>query len=200
MAKAAFWALAASSLAVAAYAAVAYGFLVPGQTVHPAMQSAYAEHSSRILVHVASSLLALAVGPWQFIPALRRRKAWHRGLGFVYFLAVFVGGISGFFTAFIAQGGVFSQLGFMTLAVLWIVSAILALMAIKRGDYRSHEAWSIRGFALTFAAVTIRLQLAAGFAAGQRFADFYWFLSWTCWIPNLLAAEWLIRRRLPAKS
>jgi hypothetical protein len=195
MLKGAFWLTLVSSVAVAVYAVVGYAFLTPGQTVHPTMQAAYAQHPWRILIHVAASLVALAVGPWQFIPALRRHKALHRGLGFVYFLAVFVGGISGMFTAFIAQGGMTSQVGFVTLAELWIVTAILALMAIKRGDYRSHEAWAIRSFALTFAAVTIRLQLGAGFAAGQRFEDFYWMLSWTCWIPNLLVAEWLIRRR-----
>ena len=195
MLKGAFWLTLVSSVAVAVYAVVGYAFLTPGQTVHPTMQAAYAQHPWRILIHVSASLVALAVGPWQFIPALRRHKALHRGLGFVYFLAVFVGGISGMFTAFIAQGGMISQVGFVTLAELWIVTATLALMAIKRGDYRSHEAWAIRSFALTFAAVTIRLQLGAGFAAGQRFEDFYWMLSWTCWIPNLIVAEWLIRRR-----
>jgi uncharacterized membrane protein len=195
MLKGAFWLALVSSVAVAVYAVVGYAFLTPGQTVHPTMQAAYAQHPWRILIHVAASLAALAVGPWQFIPALRRRKALHRGLGFIYFLAVFVGGISGLFTAFIAQGGMISQIGFVTLAQLWVVTAILALIAIKRGDYRSHEMWAIRSFALTFAAVTIRLQLGAGFAAGQRFEDFYWMLSWTCWIPNLLVAEWLIRRR-----
>ena len=200
MLKGAFWLTLVSSVAVAVYAVVGYAFLTPGQTVHPTMQAAYAQHPWRILIHVAASLVALAVGPWQFIPALRRHKALHRGLGFVYFLAVFVGGISGLFTAFIAQGGMISQIGFVTLAELWIVTAILALMAIRRGDYRSHEAWAIRSFALTFAAVTIRLQLGAGFAAGQRFEDFYWMLSWTCWIPNLLVAEWLIRRRPAAEA
>lgn len=200
MGKLGFWTIAASSVAVAVYAVVGYAFLTPGQTVHPTMQSAYAEHPWRILVHVTASLVALAVGPWQFIPSLRSRKALHRGLGFVYFLAVFVGGISGLFTAFIAQGGMISQVGFVTLAELWVVSAILALMAVKRGDYFAHEAWAIRSFALTFSAVTIRLQLGTGFAAGQRFEDFYWILSWTCWIPNLMVAEWLIRRRPIAKT
>ncbi len=195
MLKGAFWLALVSAVAVAVYAVVGYAFLTPGQTVHPSMQSAYAAHPWRILIHVAASLVALALGPWQFIPALRRRKALHRGLGFIYFLAVFVGGFSGLFTAFIAQGGLVSQVGFVVLSLLWIISAIAALRAIKRGDYRSHEAWAIRSFALTFAAVTIRLQLGAGFATGQRFEDFYWMLSWTCWIPNLLVAEWLIRRR-----
>jgi hypothetical protein len=200
MLKGAFWLTLACSVAVAVYAVVGYAFLTPGQTVHPTMQAAYAQHPWRILFHVAASLVALALGPWQFIPALRRRKALHRGIGFVYFLAVFVGGVSGMFTAFIAQGGLVSRVGFVVLSLLWIISAIAALRSIKRGDYRSHEAWAIRSFALTFSAVTIRLQLGAGFAAGQRFEDFYWMLSWTCWVPNLIVAEWLIRRRPAAEA
>jgi len=200
MLRGAFWLTLVCSVAVAVYAIVGYAFLTPGQTVHPAMKAAYAAYPWRILIHVAASLVALALGPWQFIPALRRRKALHRGLGFIYFLAVFVGGISGLFTAFIAQGGMISQVGFMTLSVLWIGSSIAALLAIKRGDYQDHQAWAIRSFALTFSAVTIRLQLGAGFATGQRFEDFYWMLSWSCWIPNLIVAEWLIRRRPSAPA
>ena len=191
----AFWLMLVSSVAIAAYAVIGYAVLTPGQTVHPAMQAAYAAYPWRILIHVAASLVALATGPWQFIPALRRRQALHRGLGGVYFGAVFVGGLAGFFTAFIAQGGFVSQLGFVVLSLLWVGAAIRALRAVKLGDYVAHEAWAIRCFALTFSAVTIRLQLGMGFASGQRFEDFYWMLSWTSWIPNLLVAEWIIRRR-----
>jgi uncharacterized membrane protein len=190
-----FWLVTLASVAVAVYAVVGYAFLTPGRTVHPDMMVAYAAFPGRILVHVAASLVALAIGPFQFIPAIRRRRSLHRGLGMAYFVAVFVGGTSGFFTAFIAQGGPISVAGFIVLSLLWLGTAGLALRAVKRADYVAHEDWAIRNFALTFAAVTIRLQLGAGFAAGRSFEDFYWMLSWTCWIPNLLLAEWLIRRR-----
>jgi uncharacterized membrane protein len=190
-----FWLVTLASVAVAVYAVVGYAFLTPGRTVHPDMMVAYAAFPARILVHVAASLVALAIGPFQFIPAIRRRRKLHRGLGMTYFAAVFIGGVSGFFTAFIAQGGPISVAGFIVLSLLWLCTASLALRAVKRADYVGHEDWAIRNFALTFAAVTIRLQLGAGFATGRPFEDFYWMLSWTCWIPNLLLAEWLIRRR-----
>jgi hypothetical protein len=105
------------------------------------------------------------------------------------------------FTATIAQGGIISQVGFLVLASLWMITAGLALRAIKLRNYKAHEEWAMRCFALTFAAVTIRVQLGMGFATGYKFEDFYWMLSWTCWIPNLIFAEWLIRRnRLSVKT
>jgi hypothetical protein len=200
MLKGTFWLILVSSVAIAGYAFVAYAFLTPGQTVHPKMKAAYAVHPARILVHVAASLITLAVGPWQFIPALRRRKTLHRVLGFVYFVAVVIGGVAGLFTAFIAQGGTVGQVGFAVLAVLWVATAIFALISIKRRNYLAHEAWVIRSFALAFSAVTLRMQLGLSFAGGARYEDFYPILSWTCWIPNLLVAEWLIRRRPAAQA
>ncbi len=201
MSKTLFWLLIGSSLAVALYAVVGYAFLTPGRTVHPSMMAAYAAYPWRILIHVAASLVALAVGPFQFIPSLRRRRTLHRTLGMIYFSMVFIGGISGLFTATIAQGGIISQLGFMVLALLWMYTAGRALRAVKLGDYTVHSEWAMRSFALTFAAVTIRAQLGIGFASGYAFEDFYWMLSWTCWIPNLIVAEWIIRKnRLSGKS
>ena len=195
--KTLFWLLTGASLAIALYAIVGYAFMTPGRTVHPAMMAAYPAHPWRILIHVTASLVALAVEPFQFIPALRRRRTLHRTLGMIYFSMVFIGGIAGLFTAAIAQGGIISQSGFMVLALLWIYTSIRALRAVKLHDYVAHSKWAMRSFALTFSAVTIRLQLGLGFASGHAFEDFYWMLSWTCWIPNLIVAEWIIRKNRP---
>jgi hypothetical protein len=53
----------------------------------------------------------------------------------------------------------------------------------------------VRNFALTFAAVTLRLYLGVFMAAGARFEDVYPLLAWLCWVPNLLLAEWLFNSR-----
>jgi hypothetical protein len=52
----------------------------------------------------------------------------------------------------------------------------------------------VRNFALTFAAVTLRLYLPLGFASGLRFEDFYPAVAWLCWVPNLLFVEWVTLR------
>jgi len=52
----------------------------------------------------------------------------------------------------------------------------------------------VRNFALTFAAVTLRLWLPASVASGIGFEVAYPAVAWLCWLPNLLVAERLFNR------
>ena len=57
----------------------------------------------------------------------------------------------------------------------------------------------VRNFALTFAAVTLRLWLPASIVAGFPFELAYPVIAWLCWLPNLVAAELLFNRtRVPS--
>ena len=188
------WIVLLASVGVTGYGLYAYFLLEPGTTVHPAMKATYAEHPWRILLHVGFSAIALLVGPFQFFPALRRRVKLHRVLGFIYFGSVLVGGVAGFFTSLIAFGGIVSHVGFGLLSVVWLWSGWAALQAIKARDFKNHELWALRCFALTFAAVTLRIQLGSFFAAGWEFEAFYPLLAWSCWVPNLIFVEWVMRR------
>ena len=68
------------------------------------------------------------------------------------------------------------------------------------GRIASHRAWMFRSFALTFAAVTLRLQMPAAGMAGMSFEEFYPIIAWSCWVPNLVAAElWLAFSRKTAR-
>jgi predicted membrane protein DUF2306 len=54
----------------------------------------------------------------------------------------------------------------------------------------------IRIFALTLAAVTLRNYMPLMlFVLHWSFRQSYITVSWLCWIPNLLIAEWMVRRR-----
>jgi hypothetical protein len=50
----------------------------------------------------------------------------------------------------------------------------------------------IRSYALCLAAVTLRLYLPLSGAIGIPFDDAYPAIAWLCWVPNLVAAEWLV--------
>ena len=47
---------------------------------------------------------------------------------------------------------------------------------------------------LTFAAVTLRLYLPFFFANGFSYTEASVYVAWMCWVPNLLAVEWWLRR------
>jgi hypothetical protein len=53
----------------------------------------------------------------------------------------------------------------------------------------------IRSFALTFAAVTLRLYLPFPMIWGFEFIEGYRIIAWLCWVPNLLIAELWIHNR-----
>ncbi len=184
------------SLAVAGYAIAVYGFLPVGALVHPDMRATFAAHPVGIYAHVFGAAVALALGPFQFSSTLRdRRPVLHRRIGRLYLgVGVLVGGLAGLFMAFHAFGGLPSRLGFACLAVAWLFSGSRAYLAIRARDFTAHRRWMVRNFALTFAAVTLRLYLPASVALGAAFDVAYPIIAWLCWLPNLIAAELLFNR------
>jgi hypothetical protein len=58
-----------------------------------------------------------------------------------------------------------------------------------------HRAWMIRSFALTFAAVTLRLYLPLAALLSINFVDAYRAISFLAWLPNLLVVEIYLRSR-----
>ncbi|MBY0113203.1 MAG: DUF2306 domain-containing protein [Phycisphaerales bacterium] len=187
--------MALSAWGVVGYAAFAYGVRPAGSTVHPAMMDVYQREPWGILTHVFGSAIALLIGPLQFVGGLRSRApAVHRTLGKAYLaLGVLPGGLAGMYMAFHSFGGWIAHSGFVVLAVVWLWTAWLAYAAARRRDFAAHRAWMVRNFALTFAAVVLRVQLVGVASTGVRIEQFYHWLAWTSWVPNVLVAEWLVR-------
>jgi hypothetical protein len=193
--KVLFWLITLASLGVAGYALVAYLAFTPGSTVHPQMRATYAQQRVGILMHVVGSSLTLLLGPWQFVPGVRRRyAAAHRAMGRVYLgVGVLLGGGAGLYMAFHSYGGWLAHSGFAVLALAWLYTGFRAFTAVRARDFDSHRAWMIRNFAMALAAVTLRVQLGACAAAGLAFDTYYPWLAWTSWVPNLIVAELLVR-------
>ena len=185
------------SLGVAGYAVAVYGFLPLGSVVHPDMRATFEAHRVGILVHIFASVLALGLGPFQFSTRLRTsRPALHRWLGRLYLgIGVLVGGMAGLAMAAHAFGGPIARLGFAGLALAWLVTGNCAYRAIRAGNVALHRRWMVRNFALTFAAVTLRLWLPASMVSGIAFEAAYPVVAWLCWVPNLVLAEWLFNRK-----
>ena len=195
--RVAFLVISSLSFGVAGYALVVYATLPPGATVHPEMRRTFDSQRLGIYAHVLGSALTLLLGPWQFLPSLRRsRSRVHRMLGRVYLLAgVGIGGIAGLYMSFFAFGGAVSTAGFALLATIWLYTGYRAYAAATNRRFDEHRRWMIRNFALALAAVTLRLYLGVGFALRLPFEIFYPTLAWISWVPNLIAAEILVRPR-----
>lgn len=151
-------------------------------------------------VHASAAGIALLIGPLQFVETIRRRAPRvHRWIGRTYVLACLVAGAAGLVLAPFTAAGPIAASGFFTLAVLWLsFNAIGWRAAALQRDFDAHKRWMVRSFALTFAAVTLRLYLIPPAIAGIDFVTSYQWIAWLCWVPNLLIAElWIAARRMP---
>jgi uncharacterized membrane protein len=150
-----------------------------------------------LFVHVAGSVGALVLGSLQFLPALRKGASPpHRWIGRAYVLGCLVGGGAGLILAPTSSAGPIASAGFGSLAVIWIAVNLLGWKAAVEGRFADHRRWMIRSWALTLAAVTLRLYLPPVLILDLPFLPWYRAISFLCWVPNLLAAEvWLRRRR-----
>ncbi len=152
--------------------------------------------------HIFFGGVALLAGWSQFSKKLRsKRIALHRTLGKIYVVSCLLSGLAGFYLALNATGGWISSLGFGSLAVCWLIATSTAFLAIRKRDFDRHEQWMIRSYALTFAAVALRVWLPLMQVSGIEFLTAYRIVAWLCWVPNILLAEWLIlRMRKPIQS
>lgn len=148
---------------------------------------------SMFLLHISASSVALAFGAIQIIPTVRKRYLnFHRWLGRLYALAVLLASFSGFLIAFQVDG-IIGITGFALLAVIWLVVTGQAVRLARTHQIQAHRRWMICSFALTFAAVSLRLQLAI-FMLGlaMPYEKVYPFLAWSCWVPNIVFALWYV--------
>ncbi len=165
--------------------------------LYPAARSAFVARSR------CSDRLAgwsVAVCPLQFVPRFRENN-WnrHRRLGWIYCGSVLLGWCASLWIAPHSQTGWIASSGFLALGATWIVATGLAVRLILRGDAIRHRRWMIRSYALTAAAITLRIYLPFVFMFHWPFSVAYPAIAWLCWIPNALAAE-VYLRFVPAPS
>ncbi|WP_380279464.1 DUF2306 domain-containing protein [Kitasatospora purpeofusca] len=158
-------------------------------------RAVYLAHRVPLTLHVGGGVLAILLGPWQFLPRLRaRRPGPHRLTGRLYLLAVLASGTGGLLLAPSGMVGPVAPIGFTALAVLLLLSSALAWRAALRRDPARHRAWATRSFALILAAATLRVWLPVMDLAGVPFEQAYATAAWTSWLINLVVAEHLIAR------
>ncbi|MFF2812106.1 DUF2306 domain-containing protein [Streptomyces sp. NPDC058000] len=183
-------------------------------------------HYALLVAHIFTAAVAVVTGLAQCWPWLRRRHpAVHRWTGRVYlFGGVFPSALIGIPVVYFVPLGLSNQLSLGVLDALWIVTGVAGYRAAlprtrtsgghPHRRYADHRVWMIRNVALTLVALTSRIiqpvvehlvaaQLADPVAyAGDPLAaghDIASTSSWCALLLNLIAAEYLIQRRRPAR-
>ncbi len=158
-------------------------------------------------VHITFAGIALLIGPLQFSKRLRSRAInVHRWVGRTYISSVAIGSVAAFIMSLVSSVALLGFFGFGSLAVLWAWTTRQGYRAARTGEIASHQAWMIRSFALTYAAVTLRVWfilflvalsiLAKNVLTAEQIAAYaYAPVPFLCWLPNIVVAELIIRRR-----
>ena len=191
------WAMLALFAVVNAVGALRY--LLP-HVPFPVPLENFTERRVALSLHALGGAIALLAGPLQFLPRYRESN-WnrHRLLGWIYCGAVMLGWCASVWIAPHSQTGWVAAAGFLALGAGWIVTTGMAVRLILRGDAQGHRRWMIRSFALTAAAITLRMYLPLIFVFHLPFSVGYPAIAWLCWVPNLLGAE-VYLRMVPAPA
>ena len=160
----------------------------------PVEMENFTQRRLALSLHALGGAIALLAGPLQFVSRFRESN-WnrHRLLGWIYCGAVLLGWCASLWIAPHSQTGWIASVGFLALGAAWIVATALAVRFILRGDAVRHQRWMIRSFALTAAAITLRMYLPLIFVFHWPFAIAYPAIAWLCWIPNALTVEVYLR-------
>ena len=150
--------------------------------------------------HVLLGGIILVIGFFQFNTWLRKNKrSLHRVMGYVYIMGIlFFSAPGGMVMSFFIGRGPLVLLSFVVQCSLWFYTTALAFRKIKAGNITAHEDWTMRSYALTLAAITLRIYIFIGsYFVNLSLPGAYATLAWLSWVPNILIAEYLIWKRRP---
>jgi uncharacterized membrane protein len=107
-----------------------------------------------LIPHTLGGVIALLAGPMQFSSRFRRRHLkFHRVLGRIYVISVFIGALTGIALASGRPG----MPGTCMQAAAWVVCTTAALITARNRQIAQHRQWMVRSYAVTFTFVSTRV-------------------------------------------
>ena len=156
-----------------------------------------------VLVHIVSVTMYSLLGAFQFVPALRGRRGWHRIAGGILIPAGLFAALSGLWmSAFypLPDGDTDVPVRLLFGAAI-LVSIVLGVIALKNRDFVRHGAWMTRGYAIGVAAGTQALVILTWLLLfGPPDELTRALLMTAAWVINLAVAEYVIHRRAQRSS
>jgi uncharacterized membrane protein len=168
-------------------------YLLPSQPQAIRFEN-FTDHHTAFTIHAVFASIALLVGPWQFLPSIfSRRRRLHRLLGWIYVSTVALAWLASLPLALHAHTGATASAGFQALGVVWLTCTLLGFLHARAGRIVEHRRWMIRSYALTTAAITLRLYVGGSDLLHIPLGQSYPYIAWLCWIPNAVVGQWLTK-------
>lgn len=149
-------------------------------------------------IHVFISIFVLMAGLTQFSSyVLQKHKRLHRVLGWLYVGNIlFINFPAAMIMGVYANGELPGRTAFVLLDSLWFFFTLKAVLFAKRGQIRKHKEYMIRSYALTLSAIGLRSwKIILSHTTALDLHTIYIMDAWLGFVPNLLFAEWLIRKK-----
>jgi uncharacterized membrane protein len=154
-----------------------------------------------LLVHGFFGALALALGALQFSNRLRARYLpWHRKLGYVYVVSVFIAAPMAI--VFATKVGTASLLAASIVQALgWMICTAIALYCVRNGNLVQHRRWMIRSypFAMVFTVARLIVPIPPILAMGDAGTEIVvWsVIAAAAFLPSIFL-DWRALRARPA--
>jgi len=152
-----------------------------------------------VVVHIVSVTVFSLLGALQFAPSLRRRR-WHRRVGRIVAPAGLLTALSGMWMALFytlpAEDGEAVLVMRLAFGSAMAAGIVVAFVAIRKGDVRTHSAWMTRAYAIGMGAGTqVFTLLPWVLLLGAPDEGTRAVLMGAGWVINLGVAEVVIHRR-----
>lgn len=149
-----------------------------------------------LMTHISFGSLALILGPVQFSEKLRAKsKTIHRTFGKIYMLSILIAGIIGVYLSVKSTDGLASQLGFLSLCAVWLITTVMGFVSIRKREIQKHREWMLRSYAVTLVFITFRFWAIIPVMITGTYGLLYGLTIIYSWAFNLALVEWIIRSR-----
>ncbi|HZX58641.1 MAG TPA: DUF2306 domain-containing protein [Mucilaginibacter sp.] len=148
-----------------------------------------------LALHIAGGLVALTLGPFQFMPSIRKNYAkTHRTTGKIYLISVAIAAsvslVLSIYKIIVTEKALAYGTGLALLAIAWLLTSGMAYWSVRYRNFVQHREWMVRSYVVTCAFVSFRLIfkiLTEKFHTNPgATADL---MAWACWAPPLMVAE-----------
>lgn len=158
-----------------------------------------------VVSHIISVTLYSLLGAIQFVPSLRNRKVgWHRRVGRLLIPSGLIAALSGLWMTQFYPWPQYDGVWLYGLRLIFgsgmLLSLVMGYIAVRQKDFKSHEAWMIRAYAIGMGAGTqvfthIPIMLFPSLL-GELTRTL---MMGAGWVINLAIAEWSIRKSLGSR-